>query len=63
MPLACPRCPTATTRLSHRKPMEFLLSAIGVRPFRCNECDRRFYRRQSARQKQEAVRATVEPAA
>jgi hypothetical protein len=42
----CPRCGSAEVFRSHRRgTMErYLLRAIGMRPFRCVNCDARFYR-------------------
>ena len=42
----CPHCGSAEVFRSHRRgAMErYLLRAIGVRPFRCVNCDARFYR-------------------
>ena len=43
----CPRCGGSEVFRSHRRgPMErYLLRAVGVRPFRCVNCNARFYRR------------------
>ena len=37
----CPRCGSSDTARSHRKHVERLL--LGVRPYRCNACQRRFF--------------------
>ena len=41
----CPNCHSAATQRSHRQgPLEIiLLSLLPIRPFRCRDCDRRFY--------------------
>ncbi len=41
----CPNCRSVDTSRSHRKgPLEkYLLGALGVRPYRCMNCDARFY--------------------
>jgi hypothetical protein len=41
----CPHCRSVEAFRSHRKgPLEkYLLGAIGVRPYRCMNCDARFY--------------------
>jgi hypothetical protein len=41
----CPRCQAHTVRLSHRRgPIERLLCALlRISPFRCEECDHRYY--------------------
>ena len=43
----CPNCSSSEIFRSHRRgAMEkYLLRAVGVRPFRCVNCDARFYRR------------------
>ena len=43
----CPYCGSAEVFRSHRRGAveKFLLRPIGVRPFRCVNCDARFYRR------------------
>jgi hypothetical protein len=42
----CPRCGSSEVFRSHRHGTveRYLLRAIGVRPFRCVNCDGRFYR-------------------
>jgi hypothetical protein len=43
-PRFCPRCRSAATQRSHRRgALEALLTFVPVRPFRCMDCDRRFY--------------------
>jgi hypothetical protein len=41
----CPNCKSVETSRSHRKdPLEkYLLGPIGVRPYRCMNCEVRFY--------------------
>ena len=41
----CPRCRSIETARSHRRGTveRYLLAVIGVRPFRCLNCDVRFY--------------------
>jgi ribosomal protein L37AE/L43A len=45
MPALCPRCERKAVRRSKRRGVieSTLLSLIRVRPFRCMDCDRRFY--------------------
>jgi transposase-like protein len=40
-PIECPRCQSTDTSRSHRKRIEYLL--LGVRFFRCNQCQTRFH--------------------
>ena len=42
----CPYCGSSEVSRSHRRGVaeRYLLRAIGVRPFRCVNCDARFYR-------------------
>ena len=42
----CPHCGSSEIFRSHRRNAveRYLLRAIGVRPFRCVNCDARFYR-------------------
>jgi DNA-directed RNA polymerase subunit RPC12/RpoP len=42
----CPHCGSAEVFRSHRRDAveRYLLRAIGMRPFRCVNCDARFYR-------------------
>ena len=42
----CPHCGSSEVFRSHRRGAveRYLLRAIGVRPFRCVNCDARFYR-------------------
>ena len=57
---ACPYCGSAEVFRSHRRgAMEkFLLRPIGVRPFRCVNCDARFYRlSRSERPESQHIRA------
>ena len=43
-PRLCPRCRSAATQRSRRRGvLEALLTFVPVRPFRCMDCDRRFY--------------------
>ena len=41
----CPQCRSIETSRSHRRGAveRYLLTVIGVRPFRCLNCDARFY--------------------
>jgi hypothetical protein len=41
----CPQCRSIATSRSHRRGTveRFLLTVIGLRPFRCLNCDARFY--------------------
>lgn len=42
---SCPVCQNAeSVQRSHRRMFEYLLSMIGVLPYRCGACDARFYR-------------------
>jgi predicted RNA-binding Zn-ribbon protein involved in translation (DUF1610 family) len=43
---SCPHCGSSEVFRSHRRNAveKYLLRAIGVRPFRCVNCDARFYR-------------------
>jgi hypothetical protein len=43
--LNCPQCRSIETSRSHRRGAveRYLLAVIGVRPFRCLNCDARFY--------------------
>ena len=38
----CPRCKCNAVRRSHRKGLDWLMSAIGFRPARCYTCAKRF---------------------
>ncbi len=42
----CPSCHCQTVRRSHRVGLleRIVLTAFSVRPYRCVDCDRRFYR-------------------
>lgn len=43
-PMICPQCRSADCYRSHRVGwMDFLLTAGGCRPWRCQTCERRFY--------------------
>ena len=39
----CPSCHSNQVDRAHRKSFERLLSLIRILPYRCHECDRRFY--------------------
>ena len=41
----CPSCKSIQTERIHRTAFQRLLSKIGLHPFICNECGRRFYGR------------------
>lgn len=45
MRVSCPHCQSKVIRRSKRKGTfeTYILSLVPVRPFRCMECDRRFY--------------------
>jgi hypothetical protein len=44
-PLACPRCGSAAqVRRSKRRPWERLMIVLALRPYRCENCQRRFWR-------------------
>jgi hypothetical protein len=45
VPVLCPHCQSKAIRRSRRRGMfeSSVLSLIPVRPFRCKECDHRFY--------------------
>ena len=45
MPVSCPHCQSKATRRSKRRGTfeVTVLSVIPMRPFRCQECGRRFY--------------------
>ena len=49
MPVSCPHCQSKAIRRSMRKGMleSTILRLIPVRPFRCKDCDHRFYSRTS----------------
>lgn len=40
--LVCPRCGSEDVRRSRRRRVEHLVSWIGVLPYRCDACSRRF---------------------
>jgi hypothetical protein len=43
--LSCPNCSSNNCRRSHRRNMcERAFSWVGIRPFRCLECDGRFWK-------------------
>ena len=46
MPVVCPRCNSKYIHRSRRRGIFELsvLSLVPIRPFRCEDCDRRFYR-------------------
>jgi hypothetical protein len=45
VPVSCPHCHSKAIRRSKRRGMfeSSVLSLMAVRPFRCKECDHRFY--------------------
>jgi hypothetical protein len=42
----CPCCPSRRVSRSHRRGIfeRYLLSSVRIRPYRCDECDSRFYK-------------------
>jgi hypothetical protein len=47
--MICPQCRSGDCHRSRRDTVfDFLFSAIGLRPWRCHTCDRRFYARRVA---------------
>ncbi len=44
----CPACWSIHIERSHRRSYERLLSLLGIYPFYCNECGRRFHARSAA---------------
>ncbi len=42
----CPNCHCEVVRRSHRVGLleRIVLNALSVRPYRCSDCDKRFYR-------------------
>jgi len=44
MSIKCPKCHEQNVRRSHRRFLDYIFSAIGMVPFRCNVCEHRFYR-------------------
>jgi len=43
--MRCPKCRSLDVRLSHRRnPLERCLSLFALRPFRCLDCNVRFWR-------------------
>ena len=46
MPITCPRCHSAKLRRSKRRSLvDYLVSAAGVLPWRCEKCEARFHAR------------------
>lgn len=43
----CPRCKCHALYIARRRGLDWLMSAIGLRPVRCMTCDKRFYLRYS----------------
>ena len=43
--LICPRCEHYGCLRSHRRKIEYLLSVFGILPWRCVDCQKRFYAR------------------
>ena len=43
----CPRCHGNALYRTHRRGLDWLISAIGLRPVRCYTCNKRFYVRWS----------------
>lgn len=43
--MICPRCESYNCHRSHRKMRERLLSLLGLLPWRCEDCRKRFYAR------------------
>jgi len=43
----CPRCKCHALYVARRRGLDWLVSAIGLRPVRCMTCDKRFYLRYS----------------
>jgi len=41
----CPRCGNYSGLRSHRRKIEYLLSILGILPWRCADCQKRFYAR------------------
>jgi hypothetical protein len=44
-PFVCPRCSVSDTRRSRRRAADFVSRLFGLRPYRCESCDCRFYRK------------------
>lgn len=42
--VTCPECQSTETRCSHRRLWERLLIVFLLRPYRCENCQRRFWR-------------------
>lgn len=43
--MICPRCGHYGCSRSHRRKLEYLLTILGILPWRCIECHKRFYAR------------------
>ncbi len=43
--LTCPQCQSHDLRPSHRRPLDAPLALFGLHPYRCRNCNHRFYRR------------------
>ena len=54
---SCPNCACSDVRRSHRRNVfeRYLLRAMGVAPYRCSECQGRFYARSRARELKKAA--------
>lgn len=39
----CPKCGKGTAHRSHRTQLDWIISSIGYKPYRCKECQHRFY--------------------
>jgi hypothetical protein len=44
---SCPRCKCHALYQTRRRGVDWLMSAIGLRPVRCMTCEKRFYMRHS----------------
>ena len=44
MSMKCPKCREQNVRRSHRRFFDYIFSAVGMVPYRCNACEHRFYR-------------------
>jgi len=44
MAITCPKCRESNVRRSRRRLFDFVLTSIGMIPFRCNVCEHRFFR-------------------
>ena len=49
--IVCRRCRCEEVRVSHRRWYEYPLSLIGLAPFRCMACQRRFFHPYSGQQR------------